>query len=70
MALDTHNSYVKCIKNIVNSLYIKTLNLNSLFVLKRRTTTLNDTCIEASISKLKQSHGSLPPHCSGAHSFS
>lgn len=49
MDLVTHNSSVKCIKNIVILWYIITLNMNSLFVLKRHNKTLKDTCIEANI---------------------
>ena len=52
MPLNIHNSYVKCIKNIVNSQYIDTLNFKLLFVLKRHTKTLNDNCIEAGDSNI------------------
>lgn len=52
MSLYTHNCQLKFHKNIVNSQYIDTLNLKLLFVLKRHTKTLNDTCIEAGDSNI------------------
>lgn len=61
---------MKCIKNIVNARYIKTLNLNSLFVLKKHTKTLNNSCIESNNQTLAITWLSITNLFSSANIFS
>lgn len=62
--LDTHNSYVKCIINVMKWRHMNTINLNLSFVLKRHTITLKDTFTEIYIFKVYKITWLLIPNLS------